>query len=394
MHRRGRYDFWNDSYQSELKSIDLWIDKNIRYNDVIPGDLSKLSDDEFIEAVLFLSWDYFRNLFVSHRDSLNKYTQFNQRYLQERALPRLDKLESNRFYFLNILIRNVYEHYFWTQDSAHPPVFVERETLERLDQLASPSDRDAQFLWIERSMPAALIKSILSSEEFVTLRKMANDVSGYEEKFTNQIELGTQKAQEQIEKASDNLKALINRAENSQKDISTYVDKLNEYKSEYNFVLLSKAFSNLLHTKQDEYQKNHHSVIFFSVLLVLIPTGALINHIFELYKVEFNLSALAYYLPILSLELLMFYFMRLYYIEGKAIKAQLLQIEQRLSLCEFIHDYVETKSKSGSEKESWSLFEKLIFSPIQVSSENIPSLLDGASSIAELAGKVLSRDSK
>ncbi|WP_181962881.1 hypothetical protein, partial [Klebsiella pneumoniae] len=130
--------FWNDSYQSELKSIDLWIDKNIRYNDVIPGDLSKLSDDEFIEAVLFLSWDYFRNLFVSHRDSLNKYTQFNQRYLQERALPRLDKLESNRFYFLNILIRNVYEHYFWTQDSAHPPVFVERETLERLDQLASP----------------------------------------------------------------------------------------------------------------------------------------------------------------------------------------------------------------------------------------------------------------
>ena len=386
--------FWNDSYQSELKSIDLWIDKNIRYNDVIPGDLSKLSDNEFIEAVLFLSWDYFRNLFVSHRDSLNKYTQFNQRYLQERALPRLDKLESNRFYFLSILIRNVYEHYFWTQDSAHPPVFVERETLERLDQLASPSDRDAQFLWIERSMPAALIKSILSSEEFVTLRKMANDVSGYEEKFTSQIELGTQKAQEQIEKASDNLKALINRAENSQKDISTYVDKLNEYKSEYNFVLLSKAFSNLLHTKQDEYQKNHHSVIFFSVLLVLIPTGALINHIFELYKVEFNLSALAYYLPILSLELLMFYFMRLYYIEGKAIKAQLLQIEQRLSLCEFIHDYVETKSKSGSEKESWSLFEKLIFSPIQVSSENIPSLLDGASSIAELAGKVLSRDSK
>lgn len=386
--------FWNDSYQSELKSIDLWIDKNIRYNDVIPGDLSKLSDNEFIEAVFFLSWDYFRNLFVSHRDSLNKYTQFNQRYLQERALPRLDKLESNRFYFLSILIRNVYEHYFWTQDSAHPPVFVERETLERLDQLASPSDRDAQFLWIERSMPAALIKSILSSEEFVTLRKMANDVSGYEEKFTNQIELGTQKAQEQIEKASDNLKALINRAENSQKDISTYVDKLNEYKSEYNFVLLSKAFSNLLHTKQDEYQKNHHSVIFFSVLLVLIPTGALINHIFELYKVEFNLSALAYYLPILSLELLMFYFMRLYYIEGKAIKAQLLQIEQRLSLCEFIHDYVETKSKSGSEKESWSLFEKLIFSPIQVSSENIPSLLDGASSIAELAGKVLSRDSK
>ncbi|MCK5961953.1 hypothetical protein KMY62_26195, partial [Klebsiella pneumoniae] len=104
--------------------------------------------------------------------------------------------------------------------------------------------------------------------------------------------------------------------------------------------------------------------------------------------------AFSYYLPILSLELLFFYFMRLYYIEEKAIKAQILQIEQRLSLCEFIHDYVETKNNSGAEKESWSLFEKLIFSPIQVTSENIPSLLDGASSIAELAGKVLSKDSK
>ncbi|HBV7966924.1 TPA: hypothetical protein MD611_002321 [Klebsiella pneumoniae] len=157
---------------------------------------------------------------------------------------------------------------------------------------------------------------------------------------------------------------------------------------------MSKAFSKLLQTKQEEYRKNHNTVAFFSALLVVIPVGALLNHILELYKVEFNFSALAYYLPILSLELLMFYFMRLYYIEGKAIKAQLLQIEQRLSLCEFIHDYVETKNNSGSEKESWSLFEKLIFSPIQVSSENIPSLLDGASSIAELAGKILSKEAK
>ncbi|HBX9562478.1 TPA: hypothetical protein MIK52_29285, partial [Klebsiella pneumoniae] len=124
------------------------------------------------------------------------------------------------------------------------------------------------------------------------------------------------------------------------------------------------------------------------------PLFALLNHIYNFFPVEFNLNALFYYLPILSLELLFFYFMRLYYIEGKAIKAQILQIEQRLSLCEFIHDYVETKNNSGAEKESWSLFEKLIFSPIQVSSENIPSLLDGASSIAELAGKVLSKDSK
>ena len=107
-----------------------------------------------------------------------------------------------------------------------------------------------------------------------------------------------------------------------------------------------------------------------------------------------DVNALAYYLPVFSLELLVFYFMRLYYIEEKTIKTQMLQIEQRLSLCEFIHDYVETKNKSGADKESWALFEKLIFSPIQISSDNIPSLLDGAATVAELAGKVIPKETK
>ncbi|WP_336654946.1 hypothetical protein, partial [Klebsiella pneumoniae] len=84
---------------------------------------------------------------------------------------------------------------------------------------------------------------------FDTLRKMANDVSGYEDKFTNQIDSGTQKANEKIEKISASLAELIDKAENSQRDIKTYVDKLDEYKSEFNFVLLSKAFSKLLQTK-------------------------------------------------------------------------------------------------------------------------------------------------
>lgn len=386
--------FWNDSHQSELNNIAKWIDANLISKANIPRDLNSIDDTQFPDAVLVHAWSYFIFLFINRRESLNKYTQFNQKRLKEKAIPSLDELKSNRLYFLSNLLRVVYEYYFWNQESDSQPVFSDTSILERLDRLSPATDYNVQFIWIERSMPAALTMSVMSSEEFVTLRKMANDVCGYEEKFSNQIELGTQKANEKIDTISDSLEVLINRAENSQKDISKYVSKLNEYKSEYNFVLLSKAFSKLLTTKQEEYRKNHNTITFFSALLVVIPVGALLNHILEWYKVEFNFSALAYYLPILSLELLMFYFMRLYYIEGKAIKAQLLQIEQRLSLCEFIHDYVEKKNNSGSEKESWSLFEKLIFSPIQVSSENIPSLLDGASSIAELAGKILSKEAK
>ncbi|PJX61650.1 hypothetical protein CWM56_28430, partial [Klebsiella sp. E-Nf3] len=225
---------------------------------------------------------------------------------------------------------------------------------------------------------------------FSTLRMIAGSVGLFEEQITREIKRGISDVNKEADILKKDIEGLIKSASASVQSLAEYDDKLKQYKSEYNFVLLSKAFSNLLKTKKSEYVTNHRSVIIFSSWLIATPLLALLNHIYNFFPVEFNLNALFYFLPILSLELLFFYFMRLYYIEGKAIKAQMLQIEQRLSLCEFIHDYVETKNNSGAEKESWSLFEKLIFSPIQVTSENIPSLLDGASSIAELAGKVLS----
>ncbi|WP_185095839.1 hypothetical protein [Klebsiella pneumoniae] len=84
---------------------------------------------------------------------------------------------------------------------------------------------------------------------------------------------------------------------------------------------MSKAFSKLLQTKQEEYRKITIPVAFFSALLVIIPVEALLNHILELYKVEFNFSACI--LLANTIARVVNHFMRLYYIEGKAIKAQL-----------------------------------------------------------------------
>ncbi|EPK3369661.1 hypothetical protein MFC13_005575, partial [Klebsiella pneumoniae] len=304
------------------------------------------------------------------------------------------ELMDDKFRFLNIILRIIFEYNFWASDDFGPPMFLRPEILEKLDKLKPASEFPVNFIWIERSMPAALTKDLLLSEEFSALRKIAGSVGLFEEKITTEIKRGFSDVNKEADALKNNIEGLVKSAGATVQSLAEYDEKLKQYKSEYNFVLLSKAFSNLLKTKKAEYVTNHRSVIIFSSWLIATPLFALLNHIYNFFPVEFNLNALFYYLPILSLELLFFYFMRLYYIEGKAIKAQILQIEQRLSLCEFIHDYVETKNNSGAEKESWSLFEKLIFSPIQVSSENIPSLLDGASSIAELAGKVLSKDSK
>ena len=385
---------WTDSYQSSIDSISNYIKNNFTpYND-IPDNLFLLDDSVLADCIIVVAWRYFSNLYNNRRDSLNKYTLYNQRISNQGNTPSLQELMDDKFRFLNIILRIIFEYNFWASDDFGPPMFLRPEILEKLDKLKPASESPVNFIWIERSMPAALTKDLLLSEEFSALRMIAGSVGLFEEKITTEIKRGFSDVNKEADALKNNIEGLIKSAGATVQSLAEYDEKLKQYKSEYNFVLLSKAFSNLLKTKKAEYVTNHRSVIIFSSWLIATPLFALLNHIYNFFPVEFNLNSLFYYLPILSLELLFFYFMRLYYIEGKAIKAQLLQIEQRLSLCEFIHDYVETKNNSGAEKESWSLFEKLIFSPIQVSSENIPSLLDGASSIAELAGKVLSKDSK
>lgn len=385
---------WTDSYQSSIDSISNYIENNFTpYND-IPDNLFQLDDSVLADCIIVVAWRYFRNLYNNRRDSLNKYTSYNQRISNQGNTPSFQELMDDKFRFLNTILRITFEYNFWASDDFGPPMFLRPEILEKLDKLKPASEFPVSFIWIERSMPAALTKDLLLSEEFSALRMIAGSVGLFEEKITTEIKRGFSDVNKEADALKNNIEGLINSAGATVQSLAEYDEKLKQYKSEYNFVLLSKAFSNLLKTKKAEYVTNHRSVIIFSSWLIATPLFALLNHVYNFFPVEFNLNALFYYLPILSLELLFFYFMRLYYIEGKAIKAQILQIEQRLSLCEFIHDYVETKNNSGSEKESWSLFEKLIFSPIQVSSENIPSLLDGASSIAELAGKILSKEAK
>ncbi|NTZ45225.1 hypothetical protein FCM30_05515 [Lelliottia aquatilis] len=384
--------FWNDSYKTEFDMISNYIRIELGNPDSLSSDLDIVSDSHLTDVVIMLAWGYFEKLYINRRDDLNKYTHFNQKHLEDRARPSIEEIKSNRLYFLSNLLRVVYEYYFWNQDTYRTPSFISTRVLERLDKLNPSSEYNVQFIWIERSLPSAMTMDLLRSEEFETMRKMASDVSGYEDKFNSQINRGIEIGEGKIEEYNKSIKELIGEAGQSKVDLKEYCDKLTEYKGDFNFVLLSKAFSNLLVTKKNELKRTMYVTKWFISALVAIPVFVFFNHIFNWYVVTMDITAIAYYLPVFSLELLIFYFMRLYYIEEKTIRTQLLQIEQRLSLCEFIHDYVETKNKSGADKESWALFEKLIFSPIQISSENIPSLLDGAATVAELAGKVIPKE--
>ena len=252
--------FWNDNYNTEFNLICDYVKLNLGNPETIPNDLVMVQDSKLVDAVVILAWGYFEKIFINRRDDLNKYTQFNQKHLEDRARPSIEELKENKLYFLSNLMRIVYEFYFWNQESYRTPSFISTQVLERLDRLNPSSDYKVQFLWIERSLPSAMIMDLMKSEEFETMRKMANDVNGYGEKINSHINEGIKAGEAKIEEYNTNIKALIDEAAQSKSDLRQYCDKLTEYKGDFNFVLLSKSFSNLLSTKKEELKKQHASL--------------------------------------------------------------------------------------------------------------------------------------
>lgn len=192
-------EYWNDDYQIEVDSISRYLKNNFEPINIIHNGLDAIPDNKLVDVVIQLAWQYFERTFINRRDLLNKYTQFNQKHLEERARPMLDTLEANKLIFLSNLLRVVYEYYFWVQNSFRMPVFMSTNILERLDKLVPSSEYETQFIWIERSLPSALTMDMLTSPEFKTMRVMANDVNGFEEKFNEKVNKGMEKANEKIE---------------------------------------------------------------------------------------------------------------------------------------------------------------------------------------------------
>ena len=90
----------------------------------------------------------------------------------------------------------------------------------------------------------------------------------------------------------------------------------------------------------------------------------------------------------LSLELILIYFFRIILSNYKSVKAQIIQIELRQTLCGFIQGYAdfrkdlkETAKENGNPLEK---FENLIFSGIITESDKLPSTFDGMEQLGGL----------
>jgi len=156
--------------------------------------------------------------------------------------------------------------------------------------------------------------------------------------------------------------------------------------SSYNFVGLVHGFQELRRTKEGERKFSYWSLIALAIAMLLPPILQLSFVASHIDVVDTHRKTLVYTLPtIIAIEVGLIYFFRVVLGQFRSVKAQLLQIDLRISLCQFIESFSDYASKvRKQDATALAKFEALIFSGLVTDEAGIPSTFDGAEQIANL----------
>ncbi len=220
-------------------------------------------------------------------------------------------------------------------------------------------------------MPINILKSIINSDEIQNIKDF-NAVSQRIEKQKKDWDDELAEREERVAR----LQATLLRQE-----------------SAYNFVGLSKGFSKLAKKKIREARWLLMSLLYLG-LFILTP---LVWKFLVLVNGQddgkiLGIDHLPSIVSIISIEIILVYFFRIILVNHRSVKAEILQIELRQTLCEFIESYadysVDIKAKNPNALEK---FENLIFSGILSNPEKLPSTFDGIEQISEFMKNIKSK---
>lgn len=120
--------------------------------------------------------------------------------------------------------------------------------------------------------------------------------------------------------------------------------------------------------------------------MVAPPTIQIAYVLSHLDTIESKKGLLLYTLPtILAIEVILVYFFRVVLAQFRSVKAQVLQLDIRIALCQFVQSYAEYSVKVKKDDPSvLAKFEAIVFSSLVPENESIPSTFDGAEQLANL----------
>lgn len=253
---------------------------------------------------------------------------------------------------------------------------------------AAKSINSQNMLWLDYILNGKfdidILNNLLGDRSYEAFLNYENNLKEYEEK--------SEIIQRNLTARTSRLESFLEDKEKKVNDLATLLEK---YKTAFNFVGLYDGFNNLSEIKNNQKMKTYNFAIFLGFLLILVP---LLSIIFQSYMVfwvsdtVFDFKTLtvtsqfnwAKVLPFLGLEFILIYFFRIVLNRLNTLQTEIVQIELRKSLCQFIQDYAryakELREQSSNDKEKVNLlekFENIIFSNILSQPEKVPSTFDG-----------------
>lgn len=162
--------------------------------------------------------------------------------------------------------------------------------------------------------------------------------------------------------------------------------QLESQHKQYNFVGLSQAFANLLQKKKRERTWLVAFSVGISLSLLIVPFSASwLGAVLMGYTPTFSAiisnadipSKILISMPFIAIEIVLIYYFRVFLNNYYNVKAQVIQLELRNSLCQFVEGYIDFAKKIGPV--SLSHFESLIYSDLDRPTSNNPGLIDSES---------------
>ncbi|WP_288476477.1 hypothetical protein [uncultured Pantoea sp.] len=220
---------------------------------------------------------------------------------------------------------------------------------------------------IERTLydlPTNLFKDVFKNQEFDVLRDFVKTKKSAEElKLKWDHEIGVKK-----------------------QDVINIKSDLEKQKHSYNFISLHRGFRKIGDVKAKELCFARIAMILLGIIIpVLIFAEAWLVFFGGVKFTNDDTADWIKLIPGISLLFMSIYYFRISLANVNSIKAQMIQISLRMSLCQFIENYTKFSSKVNSEnKVLLTKFEDVIFSNIMPNAEKIPSTFDGVEQLAKL----------
>lgn len=253
-------------------------------------------------------------------------------------------------------------------------LYYERRNSSRLDLFS---------LWNEfcHNKNELISDEYSSDKDYITSGKLDIDILNYK------LGLLSPSLDEKKNELITFLKILEDKLNNKEKVFNELLNKVKGYEEGLNFIALDKGFQELLRVKRLTLKSSLRFVNIFGFLLVLVPAVIILLKFCNIFKITDWIQVL----PILGLEFILIYFFRIVLNEYKTTQVQIIQLELRHSLCQFIRSYNEYASDMRS-KDSNSLdkFENLIFSSILAEANKIPSTFDGLEQLSNFIKNIKS----